>query len=165
MSLATRSLAAALVATCAVACAAETAEPAARTTGGATSDAGTAEAPVPPGAAGNDGREDTASMCFATCQNVAFSCKGTGSAKQLAFVAQLAFEMPGCKGSFAEGTSTSSNAASGVTLAVDCSTRKVCLGVSPGEDPSACAQGTFSAFSFAFPLASAAGATVVCTRE
>lgn len=146
------------------ACAAETAEPTTRNTG-STTDAGSAEPPVPPGAAGNDGREDSASMCFAACQNVAFSCKGTGGAKQLAFVAQLAFEMPGCKGTFAEGTSSSPSAASGVTLAVDCSTRNVCLGASAGADPSTCEKGTFSAFSFAFPLASASGATVVCTRE
>lgn len=163
MKRAGRALAAALLATCA-ACAAETAEPAARNTG-TSADAGVKETPVPPGAAGNDGREDSASMCFASCQNVAFSCKGTGGAKQLAFIAQLAFEMPGCKGTFAEGTSADSSSASGVALAVDCSTRKVCLGASPGADPSTCAQGTFSAFSFAFPLASASGATVVCTRE
>jgi hypothetical protein len=156
-----------------VACAAETTDSSGRgnAAGGQAADSADVDPPVPPGAAGNDGREDNASMCFAACQNVTFSCKSTDKGSAATFTAQLGFEMPGCKGTFAEGIVASESAATpnAVSIAIDCSTRKVCLGASPGADPSACGQATFSAFSFAFsPSAGpAAGSAspVVCTRE
>jgi hypothetical protein len=141
-----------------VACAAETAPADRRSSAPDTTTE--AQKPIPPEAIGNDGREDSSTMCFAACQNVAFNCKGQTN-KALVFNAELTFEMPGCWGSMSQGTTATADAA--VKLKLDCNTRKVCLGAAPGADPETCAQGTFSAFSFSFPRGT--DGNVVCTRE
>lgn len=159
-----------LVALPLVACAAETTENTGRGTS-STADAGAADPPVPPGAAGNDGRVDTDSSCFATCANVLFSCRGSTASGPLTFTAHLAYEMPGCTGSFQDGppTSGTDTSDSAVALAIDCSTRKVCFGTTAGADATSCVQATFSAFSFAFAPPAGTKASpatqVVCTRE
>ncbi len=142
------------------ACAAETAPTSERKS--VEQPATNTDPPVPPGAAGNDGRTDSESSCFATCSNVSFSCKGQQGGQSVVFTAQMAYEMPGCKGTFSQGVTPDPEKA--VNLAIDCSTRKVCLGATPDAAPTSCVQGTFSAFSFSFTN-DAAGQNVVCTRD
>lgn len=161
MNTTSRGLPVLAVALVASACAAETTDPNAGRTSQTTTPK-TEDPPVPPGAAGNDGRVDSSSMCFATCSNVSFSCKGTQGGQSVVFTAQMTYEMPGCNGTISKGVTPDADNA--VKVAIDCSTRKICLGATPGADATSCTQGTFSAFSFSFTNDSA-GQNVVCTRD
>lgn len=99
------------------------------------------------------GRDDAASSCFAACQNTSFSCKTKDGAVT---IADLAPDPMGCTG-------TLKRAAEVIALKLDCVGRKVCAGGPPGQPPTSCVPGTFSAFSFAYTPSGAP--PNVCTRD
>lgn len=100
-----------------------------------TTDAGT---PDP-----DDGRDTEPASCFAACQNTSFVC---GS-----LVANVAPDSVGCVGTIGPSGSSTTQ-----TLKLDCGAKKVCV-------DSACVDGRYSAFTFAYTPAN--GTQVVCTRE
>lgn len=103
------------------------------------------------------GRDDSASACFAACQNSSFSCQARSGTSTALTTVELALDgLVGCVGTTTAGTETKS-------LKLDCTARKVCVGDSATQTPTTCVSATFSALSFAY--ASGGGPETVCTRN
>ena len=103
----------------------------------------------------NGGRDNLAASCFASCQNVGFSCVPHGGSNTDIATVQVAGVSGGCAGNSLTGEAKSS-------ISIDCLTSTVCTGAD-GATPTACVPGLFSAFTFSFTPAG--GVQTICTRN
>lgn len=99
----------------------------------------------------SEGRDATATSCFAACQGATFVCRTQKGEARASSRAELAAEPTGCAGALVVGDATT-------PIALDCVERKACVGGGSGR---VCAPATFGALSFAY---TSAGATTTCTR-
>lgn len=141
-------------------CASEDGSGGARTSAGtgSGSDAG-ADAASPP-ADPNQGRDDTAASCFASCSNTDFSCQAKTASGTVVTTADLAPDQEGCTGTL---TTASASGETVVAMKLDCLARKVCTGSAPGQAATNCVPATYSATAFAYTPAG--GVLNICTRN